>query len=268
MLLQKTVSFVHGAVLTKDMLGELYQYPRDFVKLKYDSYSDGILEGIDFVVHEGNVCITRGLIKFQGEYYFLLQPVNLTVYLQGKSLQDKQYNLYLQRSEKKYADHITEKSLEIYISEDTETDMFLLFRFWGTDMRLPTVRSQEDMVKSTKKSRFWEFDNPLYVDFRDTVYAMPEKGTFHPFLFRAVRKYLKEKENKSTIEWGLLLQLQNNSILAVETMRTYLDYIGQVNEVKSRNELFCEFIQAIEKKHSFPDKKEDIKHVHSFGGIR
>lgn len=114
MLLQKTVSFVHGAVLTKDMLGELYQYPRDFVKLKYDSYSDGILEGIDFVVQEGNVCITRGIIKFQGEYYFLLQPVNLTVYLQGKSLQDKQYNLYLQRSEKSML-IILQKNLWKYI---------------------------------------------------------------------------------------------------------------------------------------------------------
>ena len=268
MLVQKEVSFVHGAVLTKDMLRELYLYPRNFVELTYDLYSDGILQGIDFVTQDGHVCLTRGIIKFQGEYYFLVRPLDLTAYLQGQNLKDKRYNLYLQKREKSYADHITEKSLSIYISENVEKDMFLLCRFGGTTVEMPVVLSQEDTQKYNKDSQFFEFCNNSYVDLKETIYASPQEGTFHPFLFRAIREYLQEKKDKTLMEWVLLLQLQNRPVLSMEAVKTYLHYAGDDDTITSRSELFCRFIRSIEKENYSIKKEDSVKPRHSFGGVK
>ena len=268
MLVQKEVSFVHGAVLTKDMLRELYFYPRDFVEVTYDLYSDGILQGIDFVTQDGHICLTKGIIKFQGEYYFLVQPLDLTAYLQGLALKDKQYNLYLLKQEKSCADHITEKSLSVYISENMEKDMFLLCRFWGTNVEMPAVRSQEDTRKYSKDSQFFEFYDSSYVDLRETIYARPQEGTFPPFLFRAIREYLQEKKDKTMMEWILLLQLQNRPVLSVEAVKTYLHYVGDDDTITSRSELFCRFVQAIEKENYSTKKEDSAKPRHVFGGVK
>ena len=80
MLVKKEVSFLHGNILTKEMLDEIYAYPRNFVELKYNDYSDGIITGLDFVEKDGTMYLTKGFVKFKGEYYFLLENINLTNY--------------------------------------------------------------------------------------------------------------------------------------------------------------------------------------------
>ena len=40
---RKTLNFVPGEILTREMLQDLYDYPRNAVENYYSAYSDGIL---------------------------------------------------------------------------------------------------------------------------------------------------------------------------------------------------------------------------------
>ena len=98
MLVNKKVFFRHGAILTKEMLNVVYDYPRDFLCLKYDKYSDGIISGLDFkILHEDNsLVLTKGIVKYKNELYFLLEDVNLTKFFSQQNLEISRKSRYLQ----------------------------------------------------------------------------------------------------------------------------------------------------------------------------
>ena len=264
MLVKKEVSFLHGNILTKEMLNETYAYPRNFVELKYSDYSDGIITGLDFVENDGITYLTKGIVKFKGEYYFLLDDINLTSYfLDMKKQQNWQstlYYLYLKRSEPIKAGSIVVQNLDLYVSEESkQDDLFLLCRFFGTEsnMRLPRLNG------SGEQKPFKDLiDNNLYVNLIDTLYAMPKKATYHPFLFRAVTEYLEQKQDKSMYDYVILMQIQNMKVLSIDTMRTYIAAINHNEQEKSDREGFFKFFtdclqKKEEKKISLEDNEKN-----------
>ena len=260
MLVKKEVSFLHGNILTKEMLNETYAYPRNFVELKYSDYSDGIITGLDFVENDGITYLTKGIVKFKGEYYFLLDDINLTSYfLDMKKQQNWQstlYYLYLKRSEPIKAGSIVVQNLDLYVSEESkQDDLFLLCRFFGTEsnMRLPRLNG------SGEQKPFKDLiDNNLYVNLIDTLYAMPKKATYHPFLFKAVAKYLEQKQGKSMLDYVILMQIQNMKILSIDAMRTYIAAVDcKAQESSDRESFFKLFTECLEKKEEKKIPLED-----------
>ena len=257
MLVKKEVSFLHGNILTKEMLNETYAYPRNFVELKYNVYSDGIIEGLNFVEKDGITYLTKGIVKIEGEYYFLLDDIDLTSYF--KETQKEQnwknnvYYLYLKSETPIKVDSIVVKKLSLYVSENKESDLFLLCRFFGTNdnLDLPKLKYNEED----------EFDdlikNNLYVNLVNTLYAMPKKATYHPFLFEAAAEYLKQKQDKRVLDYVILMQIQNMKVLSIDAMETYINATGYNNEKNLDRESFFDlFVKCLK-------KKEDVNKISS-----
>lgn len=268
MLVKKDISFLHGSILTKEMLDETYAYPRNFVELKYNDYSDGIIAGLDFVENDGVTYLTKGIVKFKGEYYFLLDDINLTSYFlkmhKQQNWSNKLYYLYLKSSAPIKADSIIVQNLELYVSEECkQDDLFLLCRFHGgkDNMELPRLNGNEE--EAFKKL----IDNTLYVNLIDTLYAMPGKVTYHPFLFKAVAEYLEHKPNKSMLDNVILIQIQNMKVLSIDAMKTYIDAVGCDDEkVANRKDFFNLFVKCLEKKEeqkTFLEKSKENEHFKS-----
>lgn len=269
MLVKKDVSFLHGNILTKEMLNETYAYPRNFVELKYSDYSDGIVAGLDFIEHNGIMYLTKGFVKFKGEYYFLLENINLTNYFLDMKKNSKQqsttYYLYLKRSEPIKAGSIIVRNLDLYVSEESKQDEFFsLCRFFGNEsnMNLPQLNG------SGEQKPFYDLiDNNLYVNLIDTLYAMPGKATYHPFLFKAVAEYLEQKPNKSILDNVILMQIQNMKVLSIDAMKTYIYAVG-CNDEKAgdRKEFFNLFVKCLKKKEEpkiFLEKNKENEHLKS-----
>ena len=271
MLLKKEVSFLHGNILTKEMLDETYAYPRNFVELKYNDYSDGIITGLDFVEKDGTMYLTKGFVKFKGEYYFLLENINLTNYFldmkKNSKRQSTTYYLYLKRSEPIKAGSIIVRNLDLYVSEENKQDEFFsLCRFFGNEsnMNLPRLNG------SGEQKPFYDLiDNNLYVNLIDTLYAMPGKATYHPFLFKAVAEYLEQKPNKSILDNVILMQIQNMKVLSIDAMKTYINAVGCDDEKSTnRKGLFYSFIKCLKKKEeqkTFLEKNKENEHFKSRG---
>lgn len=260
MLVKKEVSFLHGNILTKEMLNETYAYPRNFVELKYSDYSDGIIAGLDFVENDGITYLTKGIVKFKGEYYFLLDDINLTKYFLDMKIQQNGqsplYYLYLKRSEPIKDGSIVVQNLKLYVSEESkQNDLFSLCRFFGTEsnMNLPRLNG------SGEQKPFYDLiDNNVYVNLLDTLYAASEKATYHPFLFRAVAEYLEQKQDKSMYDYVILMQIQNMKILSIDAMRTYIAAVDcKAQESSDRESFFKLFTECLEKKEEKKIPLED-----------
>ena len=257
MLIKKDVSFLHGSILTKEMLNEIYVYPRNFVELKYNVYSDGIIEGLNFIEKDGITYLTKGIVKIEGEYYFLLDDIDLTSYF--KETQKEQnwknnvYYLYLKSETPIKVDSIVVKKLSLYVSENKESDLFLLCRFFGTNDKLDLPK-----LKCNEKDEFDDLiKNNLYVNLVNTLYAMPKKATYHPFLFEAVAEYLKQKQDKRALDYVILMQIQNMKVLSIDAMETYINATGYNNEKNLDRESFFDlFVKCLK-------KKEDVNKISS-----
>lgn len=269
MLVKKEVSFLHGNILTKEMLNEMYAYPRNFIELKYSDYSDGIIAGLDFIENSGITYLTKGIVKFKGEYYFLLDDINLTSYFlemhKQQNWSTKLYYLYLKSSTPIKVDSIIVQNLDLYVSEECkQDDLFLLCRFYGgkDNMELPQLNGNEEKEPFKKLT-----DDNLYVNMIDTLYAMPGKATYHPFLFKAVAEYLEQKPNKSILDNVILMQIQNMKVLSIAAMKTYINAVGCDDEkATNRKELFDSFIKCLKKEEeqkTFLEKNKENEHLKS-----
>ena len=123
-------------------------------------------------------------------------------------------------------------------------------------MKLPRLNGRGE-----QKPFFDLIDNNVYVNLTDTLYAMPGKATYHPFLFRAVAEYLEQKQDKSMYDYVILMQIQNMKVLSIDAMRTYITAVD-CKEQKNldRKDFFKSFTNCLkkkeEKKISSEDKRE------------
>ncbi len=93
------IQFKNGSILRKEMLEELYGYPRAALESYYASFGDGILYGLSWKEEAvGRHFICPGALKFRGEIYFQREPLWVEGYFQDHKDQrletDRKYRLF------------------------------------------------------------------------------------------------------------------------------------------------------------------------------
>ncbi len=63
--------FQKGRILKREMLENLRDYPREFLDLYFQDYSNGIIAGVHIIVADSQLIITKGIIKHNGRLYML-----------------------------------------------------------------------------------------------------------------------------------------------------------------------------------------------------
>lgn len=97
------IRFEKGAILRKEMLEEMYAYPRVLMETYFHKYSDGILYGLEWKENlhgDGKHTILPGALKYHGKLYFLEQPIEVEAEI-GEVLEpDYEYRLCFVEGEK------------------------------------------------------------------------------------------------------------------------------------------------------------------------
>lgn len=93
------IQFKNGSILRKEMLEEMYGYPKAALESYYASFGDGILYGLSWKEEAvGRHVICPGALKFRGEIYFQREPLWVEGYFQNhkdQSLEtDRKYRLF------------------------------------------------------------------------------------------------------------------------------------------------------------------------------
>ncbi|MEC0235056.1 DNA and RNA helicase [Paenibacillus kribbensis] len=73
MLTHIVPKFEKGRILKTEMLENLRDYPRSFLDIRYQDYSDGIITGMNVTVGEHTLTVGRGIVKHKGRLYLLEQ---------------------------------------------------------------------------------------------------------------------------------------------------------------------------------------------------
>ena len=66
------------------MLENLRDYPRDFLDLYFQDYSNGIIAGVNIIVDETTLVITKGIVKYNNQLYMLQTDYELSYQATGK----------------------------------------------------------------------------------------------------------------------------------------------------------------------------------------
>lgn len=249
MLVNKKVFFRHGAILTKEMLNVACDYPRDFLYLKYDKYSDGIISGLDFKVlsEDNSLILTKGIVKYKNELYFLLEDVNLTKFFSQQNLEVSRRSRYLQLKLEvnNIKENVREKLLTLVVLDsgfDVENIPLCKFRWNGSEIKIPQLNYSYETV-------FDNFiNNQSYLNMIDVPYAYLKEATYHSMLFEAIGEYLNNKKNKVTLDYMILIQIQNNVVLSMETIKSYILFSGKEKSIIDncdRKGLFNLFVNCI-----------------------
>lgn len=239
MFTHKNLTFEHGEILTRAMLQEIYKYPREFLRLKYSGYSDGIICGVDFFSEGGEIFLSAGIMKIGGEFYFLAENVNLSDLAEKNNLEvDREYCICLKKSSQKNEPCLTENNFEIIFSKENLTPTLGNFIFTARDnFNFPALAEGENPFERIfRRSVFNLFD---------VKFAASGGATFHPMLLRVVKNFLCVKENKTPLDYAILTQLQNAETISLQTIKFYIAQEGKNLNFSSRKDLFKTFCDCL-----------------------
>ncbi|AKG36023.1 hypothetical protein [Paenibacillus durus] len=78
--------FEKGRILKTGMLENLRDYPRSFLDIRYQDYSDGIIAGTNVSVREHVLCISPGIIKHAGRLYLMEEEQEVSYSATGREM--------------------------------------------------------------------------------------------------------------------------------------------------------------------------------------
>ena len=112
------------------------------------------------------------------------------------------------------------------------------FRFRGpTRFYLPELAEDKNPFEDIfRESSFTLIDVP---------FAAKHEPTFHPLIFRLVKKFLQTKPQKTLYDFALLTALQNGNALSIETLANYIVEAGLKKSFGTRRELLQAFCNAL-----------------------
>ena len=80
----------------------------------------------------------------------------------------------------------------------------------------------------------------------DIPYGCNGETTYHPYIFKAVKTFLEHKKHKCMQDYALLLQLQNNPVISMESVVFFINDAGIECDLNaSREEIFAKFTHAL-----------------------
>ena len=236
---RRQLSFSHRALLTTKMLTELYVYPRELTRLQYHDYADGIITGIDYELRDDHLWLTQGILLWNGELYCLGCDLDITSMIKSKNCRtDGWYNIELRKTAFRQEEPcITEESLILDFTPEKHDDAFSIGRF-STSCGYFKIPDNIDDCHSKNV--------PSFLNLLDVYYAAPKEATFHPLIFRVIKKFLIEKKDRTVIDTSILINLQSHNVLSLETLRWYI-MVEKNKDVSSfsRKDLLDLFIDAL-----------------------
>ena len=237
MFTNKNLKFANGTILTGAMLHEIYKYPREFFRLIYKDFSDGIICGLDYFMDEGNLFLSAGIMKLDGEFYFLEKNLNFSLLAEKNNLKtDQKYYICLNKISAVKEPCLTENNFEIILSQENNFPTLGQFVFTKIDdFNFPIlIESENPFERIFDRNAF----NVLEVNF-----AAKGGATFHPFLFRLVKDFLLKKKDKTPLDYSILTQLQNAETISLQTIKSYIAEEGaefNSGDRKSLFKIFCD----------------------------
>lgn len=252
------VKFEKGAILRKEMLESMYNYPHVLAESYYSHFSDGILYGLEWYEKNGKNYICAGALKYKGNIYFQPQEFAFEDMIQTKA-EDREYYVYFKESPVKstYCQDIYE--LEPVLETEPVSDGFC-YKY---------VKYAFGSFRALDSKKIYG------------LYASPDGAGFSlpPYIIREeLMPVLSEKTSKHPLDYEIMKTVYDNRPLSADFVRAYLseynssDPDERVDETVSRDnvreavdnlkkaveKLMLPGVRLIEKTEASVEKSDDF----------
>lgn len=261
MLTRNELRFERRSILTATQLRAIEKYPREFFRLNFIDYGDGIITGLDCIECDGEIFMTEGLVKLGGNF-FCAAEVNLSELI-ADATDGKHYKIVLGEPQRSAYENVITEKISIEVRELDDKGGFELGRFKAGLTELPSVDA-EDL--------FGEFTSLSRLNLLNVPYSTRGGATFHPLIFRAILKRLERKEKPAPADFALMIQLADFGIVSLNALKVFAVSKGVDWKETSREEILKSVLVAVDKeweiilpeKISASDKK--VSNKKSSGG--
>lgn len=204
--------FEKKRLLRTEMLEQLRDFPRDYLKIRYSDYSDGILWGCTPGWDQNKLTIKPGILRYKGEMYFLKEPFAIVC-----EAEDKIRYLKVQFQTPVKENGILTGRAKIYL-DDIEPNS-------ANEMELCEFRLQEGARLRDTYENFadciTEFDT---VHLLNVLWASPRQPTLHPKILRQYGKEILKTENREAVDTSFAIEiLTNEGTISEEAVRAYIN---------------------------------------------
>lgn len=242
----KDVEFAPGAVLTGNMLKEMYGFPYRMFHLQYADYGDGIISGMELRQEGDTVIIGSGIIKLNGRLYYSENDIDISKLGFEKSVSGGNFYLGLKKKESGNLPGIKYYTLSVepYEREDKNSAEIILMRLNRDNA---DKRALPKMIKDNEDP-FHEFFENSRCGLLETPFSCYGGSTFIPYVCQAVRNYLESKQRCDNSDVALLMQLQNNPVTSLSSIRTYIRSkdISDILQENIGEKFFRSWIKAVQ----------------------
>ncbi|WP_432205508.1 hypothetical protein ACQ9ZF_11020 (plasmid) [Cetobacterium somerae] len=238
----RKIIFERGKILNVDMLKELQESAKDYLRISYYSYSDGIIEGFNFKYDKSdNLKLTPGILKYNEEFYILRNEITIKTKEDFKK-ERREGSLFitLMPEVSKIENSIEIKGFKVEISEELIKESIFLGSFVDRVNYPPKVDYEK--IES--------LNDKTYINILDRVYGTMDGEAMTPWIGKLLLERFMKKttlspgetyffnrgiENKPIPKKFISEYLGNTDIekfLCGEILSKILDKIGNRNYVE------------------------------------
>ncbi|MBR7024548.1 MAG: hypothetical protein IKI08_00865 [Selenomonadaceae bacterium] len=261
-MLQSTeILFAHGELLSAQMLEELAARPNNLISAICVAFGDGIIAGLDFNADAaGNAILTAGVVKWREKIYTSNAAINISNFLRNApdnfDCRDmsKEWRLELFHNVENFGE-INHYRLKLRVrpiekSADVDYMTLMTFRLFDGNLILPKLKSdaEKPLEEFYKGKRAYLLDTPYLASNGSQAVA--------PLICRAVAEFLREKPDKDSADWSLLMSLNNFPVISWQTLRDYVKGCGEEADFATRKNFFAEFERCL----------KEIRYSKTYGG--
>ena len=229
-----------GSILRKELLEDIYSFPRIATETYYSSYSDGILYGLKWISSDKNSkqhVITPGALKYHGNIYFLVEQIEVEDVLRDEIKLDEKYRLCFEEQEAyKNIESQTIYELKLRAVQSDEYEKIKHKAFYYSRVRC----TEDDCLEQF-------YDGDIYGLFAS------EDGYEYKFpnwlLKDTIQILLEEKSNKHPLDYLLLKDIYEKKGLSVSMVAMYLNECRisiSEDDYHSPDKLIEKLVKAIE----------------------
>jgi len=236
MLTRKELRFERRSILTAAQLRAIEKFPREFLRLMFLDFGDGIISGLDFIERDDEIFLTEGLVKLNNNFFFA-QTTNLSKLMAGLT-EGKRYKIVLGTPQRTAAENVITEKISLEVRELKESGGLEFGRFRAGLVRLPEFNAEDLFAEFTKASR---------LNLLNVPYSTRGGATFHPLIFKAILSRLQRKENPAPADFALMIQLADFGIVSLNALKVFVECKDVTWRGGSQEEILQTVLAAIDK---------------------
>jgi hypothetical protein len=202
--------FGKGRILKTEMLENLRDFPREFVDICFQDFSDGVLAGAKLIVNDKTITVTRGIIKHHSKLYMLVEEHSIAYYNTNKEMLIKV----------KFSPEITESDFSInnalvLIDENKASNQ--------DELELGRFKLREGAQLRSDYTDFYDFSTEFNtINIIHLPYAGLRQSTMNPLVMRYFAKVVFTNRVESSLDLSFAMQCLNQERVERELIIYYL----------------------------------------------